>query len=196
MRKQFNISYIVTLVLIALQINMFSQETQFVFKLEKRVCDCSGAINLGQRLGPVVTNHRFGTNYEVHNTDGANPWIIKYEHNVVWYSFRAYKTGLLYLEIESVNISEDFNFMVYHYPGSWFCENFLEEFADNPMRSNLVNNGGSTGLNDSGEQDYNTINDGNTYSKPLQVYAGQLYYILVDTTNPESEGHTISATIQ
>ena len=172
--------------------DVWCQETasEKVFHIQKRSCDCIGAISISDKIGPLVANHAFGYKIDLHQKD-ETPYVINYEHNSVWYKFRSKTTGDLYIDIIPVDPSEDINFMLYQSPGPWFCDDFKSDFSLYPIRSNLSSTPGNTGLNKSGTEEVISSSQPTSYSQVIPINAGDEFYLVVDTETKISAGHSV-----
>lgn len=165
-----------------------------VYELEPRTADCLGAINLGDKLGPVIGNNKIGSKYEIKKEAERNPYIFAWEHNVVWYKFTPEKDGELEILIYPEDPSENFDFVLYVTDGRWFCSDF-EEYKSSPLRSNLSTNPGTTGISAIGKEEYVTEEGMNAYSSPVKVKVGFTYYLILDSPDGPNSGHSIEKRI-
>ena len=174
---------------------VLAQESEKVFHIQKRSCDCRGALPVSDKIGPLVANYGFGFSLEILQKD-ETPYVIDHETNTVWYKYRSKKSGSLVLDIIPINPSEDFNFMLYISPGPWFCENFKDEYSLYPARSNLSATSGNTGLNTSATEEVVSYNQATPYSMALPINAGDEVYLVVDTETKISAGHKVEFRVE
>ena len=172
-----------------------AEEESAVFHMEKRVGDCPGAVALGSRLGPVVSNNFYGHQMEIRNQKKDNPYLIAFEKNVVWYKIECENSGLLTFTIQPVNPAENYDFVLYKSAGRWFCPHF-QDYVNNPLRSNLSATPGVTGLAVESEQEFVTETEAQVFSSAVEVQAGEVYYVVVNAQHKISEGHFIERSIQ
>ncbi|MGB0166601.1 MAG: hypothetical protein ACPF8V_07075 [Luteibaculum sp.] len=166
-----------------------------LYNLEPRTADCLGAVDLPEKLGPVIGNNKIGAKYEIKKQKERVPYMFAWEHNVVWYKFTAEKDGLLHLLIIPEDPSENFDFMIYGADGPWFCSD-LDEYLNSPLTTNVSSNPGVTGLSDLGTEPLVTESSSNTFSQPLKVQNGITYYLVIDSPDGTNSGHSIEREIK
>jgi len=148
-------------------------------------------INVSTTYGPTVPPNEFGLVKEI---DGRQKNAFEEEHNSAWYLLSISKDGELGFEIVPVDTLNDYDFIIYNYTDSTFCDK-LQKNKLQPIRSNLANIKrsvkGITGL----QPDANAISIGkgigNAYSKTIEVKKGEKYMLVLDNVHPEGKGHTI-----
>ena len=166
-----------------------------IYTLEPRTADCLGAVKLPEKLGPVIGNNKIGAKIEFYKQEQRVPYLFAWEHNVVWYRFEAERSGMLHLLIIPEDPAENFDFVVYHAEGPWFCST-LSEVVDSPIRSNISETPGATGLGDLGSQELVPEQDSNPFSAPVAVTEGETYYIAIDSPDGKNSGHSIEREIK
>lgn len=170
--------------------NIWAQVVPKVVDLPITTCDCNGAIPLTQeKLGPIRSTH-FGKELEIKGNATDDLYFFDREHNSTWFFVKAPFNGELTLEITPENEDEDLNFLVFLSTGRWFC-NKLREGNEMPVRSNISDLGGTTGLSYEAMEDYVSSYDMEPYSASIQMFADDYYYIVIDNTNRQSEGYSI-----
>jgi len=160
--------------------------------------DCNAAIklNLGKYVsyGPTIAPIGFGAVQEMRGKNKKNCFGFEHEHNSAWYYFDVAFNGNLLLEIIPVDSANDYDFMIFKYTDSSFCD-MLAKQKITPVRSNISRSGKgeicSTGLSAFGKANLVHAGPGETFSKPLEVQKGERYYLVLDNVYPNGLGHTI-----
>ncbi len=164
-------------------------------QLGETASDCRGALLLNDTVvGPVFSPKGFGKQLEIRDYELGDPYFIEREHNTVWYRFIAPYDAIFTFDLIPIRKDDDFDFMLFQYDGPNFCQ----DIADGnkiPVRTNIsrknIEVNGQTGLSASSTDDYVPSGPGSSYSRPLQVRRGEVFYLLVDNPFRENEGHTI-----
>ncbi|MGQ0828963.1 MAG: OmpA family protein [Bacteroidota bacterium] len=157
--------------------------------------DCKKAIpialNNNFTYGLTVAPNGFG---EVQEIKTRNVLLFEEEHNSAWYLLTIAKDGELVFEIAPKDTSNDYDFLLYSYTDSAFCEDFQKNKLK-PLRSNLSNikksREGYTGLKHSTQNNSIGKGIGNSYSKSIAVKKGEKYMLVLDNVTPEGKGHII-----
>lgn len=160
--------------------------------------DCNDAIKLKLdkyiTYGPTVAPTGFGTVQEIQGKNKKTCYGFEQEHNSAWYYFDVAYNGNLLMEIIPVDSSNDYDFMIFKYTDSSFCD-LLAKQKILPIRSNISRSGKgeicSTGLSAFGKANLVHAGPGETFSKPLEVKKGERYYLVLDNVYPDGLGHTI-----
>lgn len=158
--------------------------------------DCKKAISLilNNRLFYGVTDSLQGYG-EVQEIKKGNHLIFEQEHNSAWYLLTVRREGEMIFDITPADSSNDYDFLLYPYIDSNFCETFSKN-QNKPLRSNLSNVKksvkGITGLARSGLlQPSIGKGVGNAYSNSLPVKKGDKYMLILDNVTPNGKGHTL-----
>ena len=104
---------------------------------------------------------------------------------VVWYSFKAVKSGKLTFEIIPMDTLDNYDFMVFQEEGRNFCSNAGSKIQ--PVRFNYAR----TDLASQGRTGLSAMGNDLTYAKALDVKEGEIYYIKVSNLYEERKGHTM-----
>ncbi len=157
--------------------------------------DCSNPIKInvaaGTNYGVTVPPKGFG---EIQEFTFANSLTFEGEHNSSWYLLSITRDGELVYEIVPQDTTNDYDFLLYNYKDSTFC-NELQKNKLKPIRSNLSNikksAKGVTGL--SSATNKNSIGEGVgiAYSNSIDVKKDEKYMLILDNVTPEGKGHTI-----
>ncbi len=97
------------------------------------------------------------------------------EHQSAWYAFTIQTSGVLTFNIIPINPSDDYDFAIWG-------PNVTCTTLGTPIRCNLSQNMGTTGLNASGVFASVGVGGGGNlpFSTPLNVVAGQQYFMMID----------------
>jgi outer membrane protein OmpA-like peptidoglycan-associated protein len=124
----------------------------------------------------------------------ADKYHFEEEHNTAWYTFATKYDGSITLDIIPVKPTDDYDFLLFKYTDSTFCEQVkLQKIR--PIRSNISRNRedlkGITGLKMDAKDEFVGQGVKNAWSRYLDVKKGDRYYLVVDNVYPEGGGHTI-----
>jgi outer membrane protein OmpA-like peptidoglycan-associated protein len=172
----------------------FSQAGKPV-QLGKNASDCLGALMLNDTVvGPVYSPKGWGNKLEISGYELGDPYFIEKEHNTVWYKFIVPYDAIFTFDLIPNIKTDDFDFLIFQYDGPNFCKD-IERGTKIPIRTNIsrknIDVNGKTGLAEGSINEYVPSGPGSSYSKPLKVKKGEMYYLLVDNPFKENEGHTI-----
>lgn len=164
-------------------------------KLKAIAPDCSKAVGItiksSQTYGPTTTPNGFGN---VQEFNQRNIFSFEKEHHSAWYLLSIEKEGELEFDIIPQDCTNDYDFALYPYKDTNFCE-FIISSANIPLRSNLSNNKknhGRTGINSNHQLKNNSSEGpGNSYSSSLPVKVGEKYMLVIDNFSENGLGHTI-----
>jgi outer membrane protein OmpA-like peptidoglycan-associated protein len=158
--------------------------------------DCKKAISLtiNNRLFYGITDSLKGYG-DVQEIKKGNHLLFEGEHNSAWYLLTFRRDGEMVFDITPADSSNDYDFLLYPYTDSTFCETFSKT-QSKPLRSNLSNVKrsvkGITGLARSGELKPSIGKGiGNAYSNSLPVKKGEKYMLILDNVTPNGKGHTL-----
>ena len=150
-----------------------------------------GIIFFQVRDGVTTSPNGYGEMQEIKT---KNKFLFEKEHNTAWYLLNIGRDGELVVEIVPQEVTNDYDFLVYKYEGSNFCDDFTTNKIA-PLRSNLSRANKSiqdiTGL----MANVNNVSVGrgvgNAYSKSIVVKKGEKYMLLLDNVYPDGKGHTM-----
>lgn len=185
----------VFIVLILLLARFFQVSGQQPVQIGSIASDCIGAIEITDTvIGPVFSPPGYGDKLEISGNALGDPMYIEREHNTVWYKFTVPYDAIFTFDLVPVRPDDDFDFMLFKYDGPNFCQEILDK-QEIPVRSNISRKNievrGMTGLREGEINDYVPSGPGSSYSRPLKVKKGEVYYLLVDNPFRENKGHTI-----
>jgi len=173
-------------------VQLFSQND---IVLKKENGDCRNAILISDTIfGPTSAPIDQGNIIEFSNNSSDDSLCIEQEHHVVWYKFYAKSNGELSFDIIPKSLQDDYDFMLFKYTDTAFCNNLVSKEVK-PVRTNISRNDkkirGTIGLSSKAKNDYIHSGLGASYSKSLYVRKNELYYLLVDNVYEKGSGHTI-----
>jgi len=167
------------------------------YALEKTACNCKDAVLLSMprsfHFGPTTATGPYNGLQEITTSDKNSEIAFNKEHNPAWYLLDIQFEGELAFEIMPVDTTNDYDFLLYPYLDSNFC-NALARKSVKPVRSNICSSTeqkGFTGLSTSATQEYHKQGPGDPFSKSLHVRKGEKYMLVLDNVTPEGQGHTI-----
>lgn len=161
--------------------------------------DCKNAIPLGNTrkvsYGPTVAPKGFGKVMDIKACDKQDVFTFEKERNTSWYSFVTQDEGFLVIEIISMNPKNDYDFMLFKWTDSCFCDNVKQGYLL-PVRTNLSHSESITGVPRTGlsAKAYDAhipVGVGVEFSSTLPVRKGEKYYLVADNVNVKGQGHTI-----
>lgn len=113
----------------------------------------------------------------------TNDVFAKKPH-IVWYKFKADKTGMLLIDIIPLDSLDNYDFALYKSAGNTFCQD-LKDKKVQPIAYNFdrvdITNRGCTGLSVHG--------DGKAYSNGVYVNKGDWYYLVLNNEYEKCKGH-------
>ena len=197
MKKRF----IGTLFLSCLFVYSFSQKpaAKSVPKGAPVQPDCKNAIQLstGKKgsYGPTVAPKGFGKVIDIKSCDERDVFTFEKERNSAWYYFVVPDDGDVILEITSLDPKNDYDFMLFKWTDTCFCDNVRLEYVL-PARTNLSHSEDKagvpvTGLAADAEANHVPVGIGNEFSRSLPVKKGERYYLAVDNVHNNGKGHSV-----
>lgn len=156
--------------------------------------DCINAVLIKDSIiGTTNSPIGFGSKMEIQGSK-TSLYIFEKEHNTVWYKIIPEFSCKLTFDIIPQSLDDDYDFILYELDGGDFCNQLLNKEIK-PLRTNISRNdksiGSRTGLSDNGKSAYVKSGPGNSYSLPLDVIAGEIYYLVLDNVYENGQGHTI-----
>jgi outer membrane protein OmpA-like peptidoglycan-associated protein len=167
--------------------------------LRPTACDCRDAIPLSinkyYHYGPAEAPRSYGKVQEITTTDKNSELSFAEEHNSAWYLLTMKLDGSLKFDIVPTDTSNDYDFLLYPYRDSSFCEKLLNRKII-PVRGNISNNAyhknsGYTGLAVNAGQAFHQQGLGSPFSMPIEVKKGDQYMLVLDNVTPKGQGHHI-----
>lgn len=162
-------------------------------------CDCAGAIEINvypsAKYGPTVAPNGVGKKVEFRSTSSNTDYIFSKEHNSAWYLLQIERDGTLNFEIEPLNVTDDYDFMLYPYSNESICDGFLEG-QPQPVRGNRSRCdtalAGITGLGRGAREKFTAKGPGNSFSEPISVKRGEKYLLVLDNIRNGGNGHRLA----
>jgi len=176
----------------------FSISTTFsqTYIVSDSTADCLTPIVLTDTVyGPTNPPKGFGKTQEMSDKLG-NLYYFEKEHNTVWFKFTAAETCTLTLDIVPISIKDDYDFLLFKYTGNEnnFCQNIKNEILK-PVRTAISRNDksiqSSTGLKEGKTAQFIHSGPGESYSAPLKVTKGDVYYLALDNVYENGSGFTL-----
>ncbi len=163
-------------------------------EINKENADCLHPIELMDSInGPSNAPSGYGETMEITGKFVDELYFQK-EHNTVWYYFTIKETGDLCFDIIPLSLKDDYDFLLFKYSGSQFC-NQVKEKKIKPLRSNISRNNlllqSKTGISMDAKQDYVHSGPGDAYSRSVPVKKGEVYYLVLDNVYANGKGHSI-----
>lgn len=162
--------------------------------------DALFAINLQPDVvyGPTSAPSGAGRLLEI-QADGKHPNLFEREHNSVWYKFVVPYNGLLEFTVTPTDPKDDYDFMVYKYTDQYFSNNIIQNIVL-PVTYNLcaidtMSKNGEIGMKHDAELKQIAANGMGSFVSSLNVYKGEVYYIVLDCKNSKCSGHSIRAEV-
>ncbi|MCF8297038.1 MAG: OmpA family protein [Saprospiraceae bacterium] len=168
--------------------------SQNIITLKSENADCFNAILIKDSVFETTNSPLgFGSKMEI---QGSKTSLYKFEkeHNTVWYKIIPETSCKLSLDIIPQSLDDDYDFILYKSSGGDFCNQLLNKEIK-PLRTNISRNDkqidSKTGLSDNGKSAFVKSGPGNSYSLPLDVVAGEIYYLILDNVYENGQSHTI-----
>jgi len=161
-------------------------------------CDCNNAIKIAIEkstlYGPTVAPVGYGNIQEISESVKGDKFNFEKEHNSAWYLLSMNNEGELIFEITPTDSTNDYDFLLYQYTDSTFCEKLIKKQIQ-PVRSNLSRNNlklkGITGLSAETQNEYTGQGIQNYWSKSIEVKKSNKYMLVLDNVYPDGKGHSI-----
>lgn len=157
--------------------------------------DCVGAIPITDSIYVCDRAVRgFGNTLEIKENPMEDKEWFEREHNTTWYTFRAPVKTKLTFDIIPKNIDDDIDFLVFEGAIPGICDKVRTKQVV-PVRTNISRNdkehGSICGLRDDAPDDYVRSGVGSSFSRALDVEAGELLYLVIDYQDRPRDGYTI-----
>ncbi len=184
--------YALSLATVFLHVLAFAQE-QARFTQENG--DCTGAIFITDSVYTTEQAVRgFGNKLEIKENPPEDHQWFEREHHTTWYKFRVPVKCDLTFDIIPANPADDIDFIIFEGAIPGICDKVASKQVT-PIRSNISRNDVSLksrcGLSKDAPDDFVRSGVGASYSRSLEVEAGQLFYLVVDQQERPRAGYTI-----
>lgn len=162
-----------------------------VFQLEKKSCDCSGALSVTDTI-VKAQNSPYGVGKKMEKY-----YYTAYEgeKNSVWYKITVPEDCYLTFDLVPFSIEDDYDFALYKYTGNEkkFCKKLRRKNIA-PLREIISEEDKTirsrTGLTLSNSRIFAVPGPGESYGNAPKVKKGDVYYLLVNNVE-YGQGHTI-----
>lgn len=157
--------------------------------------DCTGAIFIPDSV--YICDHAgrgFGNLLEIKENPIEDKQWLEREHNTTWYKFRVPVKTSLTFDIIPKDPEDDIDFLVFEGAIPGICDK-IQSKQVSPVRTNISRNDKSLnsmcGLSKDAPDEFVRSGVGASYSKALDVEAGELLYLVVDYQDRPRDGYTI-----
>lgn len=157
--------------------------------------DCTGAIMIPDTIFRVDQAVRgFGNKLEIKENPSEDLKWFEREHHSTWYKFRVPVECNLTFDIIPHDLADDIDFLLFEGAVPGICDKIATKQVS-PVRSNISRNdpslGSRCGLSKEAAEDFVRSGVGASYSRSVDVTAGQLFYLVVDHQERPRSGYTI-----
>ncbi len=157
--------------------------------------DCTGAIVISDTIFTVDQAVRgFGNKLEIKENPKEHHQWFEREHHTTWYKFRVPVKCNLTFDIIPQDLNDDIDFLLFEGAIPGICDKIASRQVI-PVRSNISRNdpalGSRCGLSKDAVDQYVRSGVGASYSRSIDVEAGQLMYLVVDHQDRPRAGYTI-----
>lgn len=177
--------------------NIKSADTCVPLFITKKATDCKDAIllNIDKYFAFNYITPPKGFGIQEIISGNQNDKIFEKEHNSTWFLLSIKNDGELIFEITPIDSTNDYDFLLYSYTDSSFCNDLLNKKI-NPIRGNLIipssKSGNKTGLSSKAVANVTKKTVGTPFSKSINVKADEKYMLIVDNVTPNGKGYGIS----
>lgn len=159
--------------------------------------DCANArvIKLSgyNKIGPTQAPLSGGIVNEISKKKQGTSFTFEEEHHTAWYKLLVGLSGHLCFDIIPESAKDDYDFMLFK-AGTNFCDSLAANTIA-PVRACISRDkkelSGRTGLSYKSQKELVKDGVGDAYVKPLEVKAGETYYLVLDNVYKNGLGHTI-----
>lgn len=159
--------------------------------------DYAEAVSLNINQKYVFKNAAVGfgqQEYPQHKT--RKSYLFEKERNTAWFSLHIPADGYLTFEITPFRVQDDYDWMLFKETSGTDTQTID---YDHPIRTNNSRNeltvNGKTGLKNGFTANFTAAGLGKSFSKPLQVYAGENYILVIDNIYPAGKGFTFFSSV-
>lgn len=190
------------LLLLIFTTHLFSQKQKKSQTPDTLFCDCHLAKTISVdglvELGKSFTTGGFGAVKEINVVGKKSKYAFEEEHNTTWYKLVIEDTGKFSFDIIPLNRKDDYDFMLFEATTNGFCDSLLN-YPVNPVRSCISRNDeklrGKTGLNFKFKEAIIQKGIAESYSKPIDVIEGQVFYLVIDNIRDAGMGYKMNMMI-
>jgi flagellar motor protein MotB len=158
--------------------------------------DCNSAIMLKDTIFQQSTAPLgFGKIKELIQPKRYDSTSFKSEKNSEWFILNHHEKANLNLAIIPIDISDDYDFMIFDASSPSFCDSIVVAGKIKPLRSNISRNDknlrSETGLNKTNDSCFVGIGVGNSFCKPLLMESGKSYMLVICCDRNPRKGFTL-----
>ena len=161
--------------------------------------DYAEAVSLSLNQKYVFKNSAvgFGREQEYPQQQKRKSYLFEKERNTSWFSLAVFTDGFLTFELTPLQNKDDYDWMLFKETSS---QNNQTIDYDHPIRTNNSRNevsiSGKTGLKNGFTDNFTSPGLGKSFSKPVQVRAGENYILVVDNIYPGGKGFTFFSSVE
>ncbi len=157
--------------------------------------DCANAIIFQDSIyGPLKIPKGYGNKLEIKGHNIKNKYFFTREHNTLWIKIVFNNPTKFEFEIAPEKPNEDFDFSLFKITGPNFCDSIATNKVL-PVRSNLCRRKPEeksvTGLKAGYTNNYSAAGPNPSFSAPIDVNAGEEYYLVIDSPYGTTGGFSI-----
>jgi outer membrane protein OmpA-like peptidoglycan-associated protein len=158
--------------------------------------DCKTAldIKIQKVFGPTTAPEGAGKVLEFKDKRIKSNYLVEKEKHSVWYTFRTQVNAEFVFSIEPLAINNDYDFALYEYTDSNFCQDLVEQ-KSTPIRTNFARNDSKlnswTGLSVDAKELFVRPGINSSFSKSIRVERGKRYYLMLNNVYKKGKGHKL-----
>jgi len=150
--------------------------------------DCATMLVLEDTIYHAKNVSGYGKVVEFSGNDLDDKKVFEEENNSIWYLITIPARGELAFDIETDNVNDDWDFLLYSYKSD-FCERIAQKTIL-PIRTNLSRSP-KTGLSNSATKKLVGAGINENYSSTVQVYEDEKYVLVVNNPKRKGGSHTL-----
>lgn len=131
---------------------------------------------------------------ELKANDAQQNYFFEREHHTAWYYFEVPDDGILTMTISPDQIQDDYDWLLFKKRNENFCKEILTHQLL-PLRTNIARNDknifSKTGMSPEGLHELEGPGKNPSFSKPVSVKKGEVYYLVLDNVYKHGKGHRI-----
>lgn len=165
--------------------------------LKGQECDCKTAKEISDTVYNFPTpKPGFGLIRELQQKGKLDSFAFKSEKNIYWLKFTIQSDEEFSFSIRPDNVDDDYDFMMFDGSVPHLCDSLINYSKTKAIRSNISRNdkllNSITGLSVQGTSEFVGIGKGNSFSKPVQAMAGNVYYLAICCDKQPKSGFKLS----
>lgn len=155
------------------------------------------SLNINQKYVFKNSTVGFGHKQEYPQHKKRNSYLFEKERNTAWFSLAVATDGFLTFEISPLQNKDDYDWMLFKETSG---QNNQTIDYDHPIRTNNSRNqpsiNGKTGLKNGFTDSFTSPGLEESFSKPVQVHAGENYILVVDNIYAGGTGFTFFSSVE